>query len=77
MIRIGNMIFDTTNFTVDDYDALIRDLCYQRDELEIKNECLKKIHADIKEAESCGFLMVNRHTGEVLKYEDIDLIFNR
>lgn len=77
MIRIGNMVFDTTNFNVDDYDALIRELCYERDELEIKNECLKKIRSDIKEAESCGFSMVNRNTGEVLKYEDIDLIFNR
>ena len=77
MIRIGNMIFDTTDFTVDDYDALIRELCYERDELEVKNECLKKIKADIVKAESCAFSMVNRKTGEILRPEDIDLVFNK
>ena len=75
-LRIGRTIIDTRNWSVEDYDVIIRDLRKERarkgkaDELKLRMETL------LNEAKENNFDFIDKDFGNVIRPADIELIDN-
>ena len=75
-LRIGRTIIDTRDWSVEDYDVIIRDLRKERarkgkaDELKLRMENL------LNEAKENNFDFVDKDFGNIWRPEDIQLIDN-
>jgi len=75
-LRIGRTIIDTRDWSVEDYDVIIRDLRKERarkgkaDELKLRMENL------LNEAKENNFDFIDKDFGNIWRPEDIQLIDN-
>ncbi len=75
-LRIGRTIIDTRNWSVEDYDVIIRDLRKERarkgkaDELKLRMENL------LNEAKENNFDFIDKDFGNVLTSTDFELLDN-
>ena len=75
-LRIGRTIIDTHDWSVEDYDVIIRDLRKERarkgkaDELKLRMESL------LNEAKENNFDFIDKDFGNVIRPEDITLYDN-
>lgn len=75
-LRIGRTIIDTRDWSVEDYDVIIRDLRKERarkgkaDELKLRMETL------LNEAKENNFDFIDKDFGNVIRPVDIELIDN-
>lgn len=75
-LRIGRTIIDTRNWSIEDYDTIIRDLRKERarkgkaDELRLRMESL------LNEARENNFDFVDTDFGHVIRPVDVELIDN-
>lgn len=76
-LRIGRTIIDTRDWSVEDYDVIIRDLRKERarkgkaDELKLRMENL------LNEAKENNFDFVDKDFGNIWRPEDVQLIDNQ
>ena len=75
-LRIGRTIIDTRDWSVEDYDVIIRDLRKERarkgkaDELKLRMETL------LNEAKENNFDFIDKDFGNVIRPIDVELIDN-
>lgn len=75
-LRIGRTIIDTRDWSVEDYDVIIRDLRKERarkgkaDELKLRMESL------LNEAKENNFDFIDKDFGNVIRPVDVELIDN-
>ena len=75
-LRIGRTIIDTRDWSVEDYDVIIRDLRKERarkgkaDELNLRMESL------LNEAKENNFDFIDKDFGNVIRPVDVELIDN-
>lgn len=75
-LRIGRTIIDTRDWSVEDYDVIIRDLRKERarkgkaDELKLRMETL------LNEAKENNFDFIDKDFGNVIRPVDVELIDN-
>ena len=73
-MRIGRIIIDTDNMSIEEMDAIIREMRKIRArklKAEELNSCMNDLLAEAKEN---NFIFVNEYTGQVLPQEYIKVI---
>lgn len=76
-LRIGRTIIDTRDWSVEDYDVIIRDLRKERarkgkaDELKLRMENL------LNDAQEAGFDFIDKDFGNVIRPVDVELYDNQ
>lgn len=76
-VRIGRTIIDTSNWSVEDYDVIIRDLRTERARAAKARELKNRMISLISDAKDAGFDFVDKDFGNILTVTDFELYDNK
>ena len=76
-LRIGRTIIDTSNWSVEDYDVIIRDLRAERARAAKAKELKNRMISLISDAKDAGFDFVDKDFGNILTVTDFELYDNQ
>ena len=75
-LRIGRTIIDTRDWSVEDYDVIIRDLRKERARKGKAEELKLRMETLLNEAKENNFDFIDKDFGNVIRPVDIELIDN-
>lgn len=76
-VRIGRTIIDTSNWSVEDYDVIIRDLRAERAHAAKARELKNRMISLISDAKDAGFDFIDKDFGNILTVTDFELYDNK
>lgn len=76
-LRIGRTIIDTRDWSVEDYDVIIRDLRKERARKAKANELKSRMMELLQDAKAEGFDFVDKDFGNVWTPTDVELYDNQ
>ena len=75
-LRMGRVIIDTREWTLEDYEAVIRDLRKERARKAKAADLQNRMNALIEEAKENNFDFIDKDFGNVIRPEDLALYDN-